>query len=114
MSYQYLGFPLLPLLHKSELVAVDLPARVDRLSLSGAAPNPAAARTSINFSLSRSGKVSLLVFNTAGRLVETIASGNFSAGPHVLEWAPKVASGQYYLKLFTSEGSLSRTIQVLK
>lgn len=57
------------------------------------APNPFNPMTQINFRLPAAATVSLKVFDMRGRLVRTLASGEFEAGSHSVVWDGRDASG---------------------
>ena len=60
-------------------------------------PNPFNAQTSICFSLSKPSPVELRIYDITGRLVESLFSGNLTAGNHSLTWnAKNVSSGFYF------------------
>ncbi len=69
------------------------------------APNPFNPATAISFSLLENRNTSLIVYDTLGRTVRTLASGPLPAGTHVVRWdgrddtgAP-VSSGVYLYRL---------------
>jgi hypothetical protein len=67
-------------------------------------PNPTLGRVSYQVHLRSDARVRVSVFNTQGRLVETLIDGWLPAGPHRFAWDPsdahhKFASGTYYLRL---------------
>ena len=63
-------------------------------------PNPFNASTTIRFSLARSQRVMLDVYDSAGRRVATLADGFMSRGEHRLAWdASKMAAGVYFVRL---------------
>ncbi len=68
-------------------------------------PNPFNSSTMIRFYIPSEGKVSLKIFNIAGREIQTLINGEFSAGNHQVEWdsrneaGEKVASGLYFIRL---------------
>ena len=63
-------------------------------------PNPFNPATTIAFSLPTSGLVSLDVFNVLGQKVESLVTGNFSAGSHSVRWnAAGQPSGVYFYRL---------------
>jgi hypothetical protein len=71
-----------------------------------AAPNPFNPRTEIRFRLGAAGRVTLQVYDMAGRLVRTLAAGQpMAAGAHALMWqghddrGAGVASGLYFSRL---------------
>nr|NIV13986.1 T9SS type A sorting domain-containing protein [Fodinibius sp.] len=67
-------------------------------------PNPFNPGTIIEFSLPRSGFVTLTVFNTLGQQIATLISERLNAGNHRYYWnARRLASGLYFYKLETDE-----------
>jgi len=85
-------------------------------------PNPitGAAQAEIQFGLTREGPARISVFNAAGRLVNIIADSRYPAGIHSVRWdaraqdGSRVASGQYYYRLETEEGTVSQKLLILK
>jgi len=71
----------------------------------GAVPNPFNPATDIKFSLPRDSKVSLAVYDVAGRLVRTLVDGKRIAGTHSERWDGRdesglnSASGVYFARL---------------
>lgn len=65
---------------------VDVPDGGPPRAASRVAPNPFAARTTIEFVLPRATRVQLLVADPAGRVVRTIEDGARAAGPHRVDW----------------------------
>jgi len=61
--------------------------------------------TTITFSLPRSGRATLAIYNTAGQLVRTLLADNLAAGTHQINWdaanadGARVASGLYFARL---------------
>ena len=49
-------------------------------------PNPFSLYTTIRFSLRASGDVSIVLYDELGRVVRTISSGEFSAGPYSIRF----------------------------
>lgn len=80
-------------------------------------PNPFNAQTTIEFSLGVPGEVDLSVYDLLGRKIANLKSGMLEAGRHSLIWdgtnrsGEVVASGIYFYRLETSEGS--RTLRML-
>ncbi len=64
-------------------------------------PNPFNPTTTIQFDLIDAGTVSLSIYNSAGQLVRTLASGDYAPGAHRVTWdarddsGARVASGLY-------------------
>jgi hypothetical protein len=83
-------------------------------------PNPFNPVTLISFELLQAGTVRLDVFDTAGRLVATLAEGPFSAGPHSVEWDGRddagsgIASGIYFYRLEAGGETFTRKMLLLK
>ncbi len=69
-------------------------------------PNPFNPSTEISFSLLHATEVSLVIYDLAGRQVQSLVQGPRAAGRHVVSWQPKdIASGTYFYKLKT-EGNV--------
>jgi 1,4-alpha-glucan branching enzyme len=68
-------------------------------------PNPTAGNTSLKYHLVRRSSVEIRIYDLAGRLVRTLASGSQAAGIHTTSWdgrdseGASVASGVYFAKL---------------
>ncbi len=74
-------------------------------SLSPGIPNPSVGPTTIHYSLRNSGRASLFVYDTSGRLVRKLAEGYMPAGSHKVTWDARddqgrsVAAGTYFYRL---------------
>ncbi len=69
-------------------------------SLANAYPNPFNKAISVVYTTPVAGDVLLRVFDLSGRQVETLVSGNVSAGSHTVSWSPNgVPGGVYMLQL---------------
>ncbi len=83
-------------------------------------PNPFNPRTSIRFYLPARGEVSLEIYDVRGALVRRLASGDFDAGPHSVDWdgsdshGQPVASGMYVYRLVTEKKSIAKKMVLLK
>jgi hypothetical protein len=83
-------------------------------------PNPFNPRTSIRFYLPTRGPVSLEIYDIRGALVRRLATGDFDAGPHSIDWdgsdthGQPVASGMYVYRLVTEKRSLAKKMMLLK
>lgn len=84
-----------------------------RTMLRGSYPNPFNPSTTIEYSLERSAKVTLAVYDVSGRRVRTLVAGEMrGAGVHAVSWDGKsdggtrLASGVYFAS-FTAEGQVS-------
>jgi hypothetical protein len=67
-------------------------------------PNPFNATTAISYELRAASLVNLRIYDTAGRLVETLVNGWRSAGEHELTWdASAMAAGIYFARLVAGE-----------
>jgi hypothetical protein len=75
-------------------------------------PNPFNPSTTIQFSLLRSGYVTLKVYNTLGKEVATLAAKNLPAGKHQATWnASGLADGVYFYRL--QAGDLAQTKKLI-
>lgn len=83
-------------------------------------PNPFNPVTNIEFSLPRSGEVTLEVFNILGARVRQLVNEKLSAGVHRVTFdsrsdrGAKLASGVYFYRLITSEYTDTRKMLLLK
>src|SRR5262249_37295158 len=97
----------------SALTPVDeAPARTP-MFMATPAPNPASDVSRLDFSLDADGPVSIRVYDVSGRLVTTVFDGTRPGGwSHVDVDSKRIASGVYFLKMQTSNGSLTRKFVV--
>ena len=72
-------------------------------------PNPTTGPATVRFQLARTAPVRLDVYDVRGRLVETLANDEFSAGTHDVPWnASALATGTYLYRLMV-DGQLVAT-----
>jgi hypothetical protein len=95
-------------------------ALASTFALAQNAPNPFNPRTEIKFSLSAAGDTELAIYNIEGKLVRKLVTDVLEAGSHTVFWdgdntrGAKVASGLYFYRLTTKEGTLTRKMTLLK
>lgn len=78
-------------------------------------PNPFNPVTSISFSLSKAGNVTLEVYNILGNRVAEITRQEYPSGVHHLRFdGTHLSSGVYFYRLTTEEATLSRKMLLLK
>jgi len=78
-------------------------------------PNPFNPATNIKFSLSKSGKVELSVYNIAGQLVRRLVDKEMSAGFHSVKFeADNLNSGMYFYKLKANGKELTKKMLMVK
>ncbi len=84
-------------------------------SLSQNYPNPFNPSTTIKFSTSESGSVSLKVYNLLGQQVRTLINGFVEAGTHAVKFnAEGLHSGLYFYKLESAGFSQVKKMTLLK
>jgi len=85
---------------------------VTPVSLDAAAsPNPFGGRTQISYSVPWTGDVSLVVYDVAGRPVQTLASGRCEPGRYSATWdAKSVPAGVYIYTLTSGKTSITRKL----
>ncbi len=82
--------------------------------LGASRPNPTGAKTAIQYSLPSAVEVNLSVYNAAGQLVKTLASGHQAAGMHTANWeARSVPAGVYFYRLTAGTFTQTRSIVVV-
>ncbi len=78
-------------------------------------PNPFNPTTSINYTLKKSGMVTLKVFDTLGREVSTLVNKNVAAGSYDVTFdGASLASGVYFYTLKTDNQTLTRKMLLVK
>lgn len=83
-------------------------------------PNPFNPTTTVSFELTSPERVVVRVFDVSGRLVRTLADGDFPSGTHELRWlgynsqGARVASGVYFIRIDSNSYSLTRRAVMLK
>jgi hypothetical protein len=83
-------------------------------------PNPFNPSTRIRFTVPEDAKVSLVVYDVAGREVRTLVTGSRSANHYEIEWDGKdnrgeaVSSGVYFYRLQAGKHMQTRKMMVLK
>lgn len=84
-------------------------------ALSNAYPNPFNPSTAINFSLPEQSNVKLEVFDALGRLVSTLANGQFDAGNYKYNWdASGFTSGIYYYRITANNFVSTNKMMLMK
>jgi flagellar hook assembly protein FlgD len=75
----------------------------------GAAPNPTRGGTTVTFTLARTAKIRVAVYDFEGRLVRTLLDGSLEPGAHDIRWngcdeaGRRTAVGLYLLR-FEGDG----------
>lgn len=96
------------------------PARTSVLELAGARPNPARTSTHLAFALPRATGVDLRVYDLAGRLVRTLASGVHAEGRFDATWDLRdalgvpVPNGVYFARLIAGDDRRTRPVIVAR
>lgn len=89
-------------------------------ALSQNTPNPTSGRTRIGFSLPRSGRVTLRVYDLAGARVRTLVDGDRPAGVQTIEWDGRddaghvMKAGAYFYKLEGLGHAAQRRLVIVK
>lgn len=78
-------------------------------------PNPLSTSTTIEYELSESGKVSLIIYNHLGQQIETLVSEYQSQGRHQVIWnAEDLPSGIYFYRLQAGVQSVIGKMMVVR
>jgi len=84
-------------------------------SLEEAFPNPFNSQTIIKYTVPIIGQVDFKLYDSRGRFIRQIFSGNKAVGKHQLTInANDLASGSYFVKLSTGNVELEREIVIVK
>jgi hypothetical protein len=95
----------------------DAPART---LLFAPSPNPVRGPATLSFALSQPGRVDLSVYSVDGRLVRTLAEGEYRAGTYRITWAGddrekrRVAPGVYFAQLSANGKRYTTRVVVLQ
>jgi len=82
-----------------------------RTTLSQNYPNPFNPSTTIQFSLSKPGFVTLNVYNVLGKRIASLVKDRLNVGEHTIEWSPEnLSSGIYFYQLTTGETVLTQKL----
>jgi hypothetical protein len=78
-------------------------------------PNPFNPQTTLRFQLERAQTVSLMIYNTIGQRVATLADRRFAAGNHQIPFrAESLPSGVYFAVLKTEQNQFTQKLLLLK
>jgi photosystem II stability/assembly factor-like uncharacterized protein len=87
----------------------------DKYALMQNYPNPFNPSTTIKFDVPKNGFVTLSVFKTLGKEIETLVSENLSAGKYEYKWdAARFSSGVYYCRMTTTEFTDVKRMMLVK
>jgi subtilisin family serine protease len=83
-------------------------------------PNPLRSQAEISYSIASKGKISLSVYDAAGRLVKSIASGESEPGVYSARWdctderGERVPAGVYFARLGSGNLSVTRKLTLVR
>ena len=78
-------------------------------------PNPFNPTTNITYTLARTERVTLRIYDAQGRLVQTLIDGTQPAGRHAVPFnAGHLASGSYFYRLQTTDGIQTRQMTLVR
>jgi hypothetical protein len=98
--------------------APDVPGYI--WSLEQNHPNPFNPVTTISFSLATDSQVRLEVYSVRGQRIRSLVNENRGAGAHQVIWDGRdssgrmVASGSYFARLVSDEGTLTKKMMLIK
>ena len=101
-------------MHESQATPVG--ASVPKFTMSAPYPSPVTGTATIDFSMGQAGRVSIAVYDVAGRRVASLLdSSTHAAGPgSVIFNAHNVPSGVYFVKMQTASQTVTKKITVVK
>jgi subtilisin family serine protease len=101
-------FVVLERTSSASLLSEDIqgnPNQPYRFNLGAARPNPTTGKVNISYSLANNTKVSINVYNVAGRLVRTLVNGSQSPGEYDVVWdgqdsaGRRISAGVYFYRM---------------
>lgn len=102
------------------VAAPSEPRKTYVTGLTSIVPNPFNPTTTISYGLSAQGKVDIKIYDVAGRLVQELANGMQTAGPHSAVWTgtdrrgTQVASGVYFVRMVAAGQVFTKKMVMLK
>jgi hypothetical protein len=86
-------------------VAGDPLSLPEKYALKQNFPNPFNPSTVISFAVPKASKITIEIYNSMGQFLKSIASGDYAAGNHSVNFnAGNLSSGIYFYRLNTSDG----------
>ena len=99
-------------------IETDSPARVPRLT--NVVPNPFRYTTRVEYTMPRTGHVTIRVYDVRGRLVKTLVNQSVVEGTHLTswdaqdEWGSTVSSGIYFIRMIAQGQQAVRKALLLR
>jgi len=94
---------------------VTIPPGSGSVTLSEPYPCPATGRVTLEYAIPEATHVELVVYDLAGRRVETLVDGEECAGRHAVDWdTSSVSPGVYLYSLATESAALTRRLVVTR
>jgi len=91
--------------------AVTIPSRLNL----NVRPNPSSGFSNVYYSLTKTGNISLGIFDRLGRNIRTVEPARKTAGTHSLDLdTSELVVGTYFLVLDTEDGTISRSFVVVR
>lgn len=76
-------------------------------------PNPLTDYAILSYTLDEDSYIQVMVFDLNGRLIQTIADGERTRGPHQELWEARgVSTGVYFVSINTPEGTSTKKVVV--
>ncbi len=99
-----------------EVQATPVAGNVPTFALSTPYPSPVSGTATVNFTMGQEGRVSIAVYDVAGRRVASLLdASSYAAGPSSVQFdAHNIPSGVYFVKMQTASTTLSKKITVVK
>ncbi|OQY29647.1 MAG: hypothetical protein B6244_02985, partial [Candidatus Cloacimonetes bacterium 4572_55] len=107
-------------MESGRLLNVNYTPKALKFALEAAYPNPFNPSTTIAFTIPKTARTSLKIYNATGQLVRTLIDGNVDAGQYEVMWDGRngndsqTASGVYFYILKSDDQSASRKMVLLK
>jgi hypothetical protein len=114
------GGDFLVVRYTSDATGVDGPALVPGIERTRTFPNPTRGETTLQLSLVRDGRVSVEIFDVAGRAVRRVFDGSLPPGTHALRWdgrdeaGREAPSGVFLTKVSTPAGTETTKIVLMR
>jgi len=112
--WQYIpAFDSITKVHPSIINSANSNAMISMLPTLSVAPNPFTRFTKIKYTVPASGKISIKLYNTIGRLIKILVNDNIRAGSYSVDISSaKLAKGIYFIRYKTDTQKLEEKLIV--
>ncbi len=88
---------------------------VNKIQLLQNYPNPFNPTTTIEYSIPEKSHIKLIIYNSLGEIVQTLADENLNAGSYIVNFdGSNYSSGVYYYRLISGKNNITKKFILLR